>query len=1003
MNYFTKIICLLLVLFITNGNSTQAQSIQLFTEDFQTGGTTFTLNGAGPGASSGSNQWVVNNQYSGAPTYPNTMREDSTYSGTIGNAPYSSYLHIYDQPSAITNSNYDPTNQSDRFAYLTNGLCTLGMDSVHFSFFYLCDGSATAYGKVYYSADNGPWIPVGQSQYNNKYKWKYEDITNPAFSNVGNLRFGFRWENDNGPALNSQSFSIDDINIVAKYDLVNPVTITIDSVSPASVCQGTYLTVYYTLSDTLCNGTYLLELSNSSGNFPSSFTSWLINISYPQTTGQVGIQLPNGATPGSCYKVRLSRTSPEPFITGITSACFSIIACPNIITTLQPIITTDTNAVCIGSAIDVPFTSTGVFLFNTYTAELSDSNGTFPATPTVVGTFSNSATYDPSLGAQPGSVSGQVPVTAPGCNYYVRVVSSGPAATGIPWGPFCIGQCDITTNNKIDLNYCIEDCSVSPLGLNSLIPVDINTFDDTAVYNPGNLFTTQLLSSQSFAQIGSNGILGSVAAIDDTTLNVHIPCKDSLAIIGVPIGMNYMRIVGTNSTEPDNTLGSLIRVTIGAVRSTPQLITAYDYGAPYDFSLPYPWIPEKDTFCIGETVMLMFQPYNYSDMSTYKWACSGINGGNPFVSPSGANSNSLYVNLGGAGILTFKIQETSYGCVGAWSPDYSIIVLGPPNAAVSGPVIVCQGDTNTYSVPFISNTYYSWSSNNGTIVDTANNEIDVKFATTTGAHTITINALNQCGSASAIKNIQVKPYPTVSAGSDTLVCINDPVLLSTPTGTAYVYSWTDGLSTISTTQTVNVTPSASTTYTVAVTGPGGCVKTDSVKVQIQLPTQASYADSTCPNGTSTIQLTADTVGAYVWSTGATSHEILVNDTGTYTLSVNFSNSVCPRLITYEVASDACPVDINLPNVFSPNGDGNNDFFTAVLPGPFDIYDFDKFNLKIYNRWGGFVFESTDPAFKWNGFNKQGKPVSDGVYYFIVETSTNMVENKPLTGFVALTR
>lgn len=983
----------------------KAQSIQLFTEDFQSGGTSLTINGSGPGSAIGTNQWVINNQYSGAPTYPNTMRQDSTYSGTIGSAPYSSSLHIHDVPSLITNCNYNPANQSDNFAYTTDGLCTLGMDSVHFSFFYLSEGSSAAYGKVYYSANNGPWIQTGQSQYNNKYKWKYEDITIPAFSNVGNLRFGFRWENDNGASPNSVAFAIDDINIVASYDLIDPVTIAIDSVSPSSVCQGTYLTIYYTLSDTLCNGTYKIELSNSSGNFPSSFTSWVTTISYPQTTGVIGIQLPNAATPGSCYKIRISRTAPEPLITGIASVCFTILDCPNVITTMQPVVTMDTNAVCIGSAIDIPFASTGVYTFNTYTAQLSDSNGTFPTTPVVVGTFVNSGTYDPALGTPPGSVSGQVPIVPPGCDYYIRIVSSNPVAIGSQWGPFCIGECDITTNNKMDLNYCVGDCSISPLGLNSLIPIDVNTFDDTAVYNPGNLFTTQLMSSMTFAQIGSNGILGSVAAIDDTTLNIHIPCKDSLPIIGVPIGMNYMRIVGTNSSEADNTLGSLIRVTIGAIRSTPQIINSYDYGADYDFTLPYPWKPMKDTFCTGETVMLLFNPYSYSDNSTYKWICSGINGGNPFVSPSGANSNDLYVTLGGPGILTFKVQETSYGCVGAWSPIDTVVVLGPPNVLISGPAIVCQGDTNLFQVPFSDNTYYAWNSNNGTIVDTSNNEIDIKFTTTPGSHTITINSINQCGSASATKSVQVKAYPTVNANNDTIVCINESVLLSTPAGSGYTYSWSDGISAFSATRTASVAPIITTNYIVTVTGAGGCIKKDSVTIQIQSPVTVTYADSICPNGDYSIALTSDTLGTqYLWSNGgASTQQISVADTGVYTLTVNFTNAVCPKIETFNVKPNVCPVELALPNVFSPNGDGYNDFFIPIPLGAFDIYDIDKFEIKIYSRWGQLIFESADSSFKWNGNNKGGKPVSDGVYYYIAEITSKSDKPQSLTGFVTLTR
>ena len=126
---------LLFVIFVTNSLFVTAQNIQLFTEDFQNGGNSFTINGTGNGSNSGPNKWIINNNYDGTPTYPNTMPQDSTFSGTIGFAPYSYYLHIHDSVSGITNANYNPLAQSDRFAYMTSGLCTYGIDSVHFSFF----------------------------------------------------------------------------------------------------------------------------------------------------------------------------------------------------------------------------------------------------------------------------------------------------------------------------------------------------------------------------------------------------------------------------------------------------------------------------------------------------------------------------------------------------------------------------------------------------------------------------------------------------------------------------------------------------------------------------------------------------------------------------------------------------------------------------------------------------------------------------------------------------
>jgi gliding motility-associated-like protein len=1037
-----------------------AQSTLLYTENFQTGGGSFTLNGAGPGTNTGTNQWIVNNSYSGAPTYQNTYPEDSTYSGTIAFAPYSQYLHIYDAPSGITNDSYNPGVASDRFAYTSGGICTMGMDSVHLSFFYLCKGSANDYGEVYYSTNNGPWIQTGLSQYNNKYKWQYEDITLPAFANVNNIRFGFRWHNS-GASPDSVAFAIDDINVVGTF---NPgsVTLTVDSVSPNPVCQGGFLELFWHLSDTLCDGTYSIDLSDQFGNFTTT-NAWVANIYYPQTSGAFFIILPTTIPPGNCYKLRIRRTSPAPVFTGIASACFSVVICPNVITTLQPVVTFDTNAVCVGSAIDVPFYSTGVFsAANVYTAQLSDSNGVFSATPPIIGSSPDPATYDPALGSPPGTVGGQVPNVPAGCGYYIRVVSSNPPAVGAPWGPFCIGHCDIKTNNNQDLHFCVTDCSVNPQGADSLIDITVNTFNNTAVYNPGNIFETQLLSSMTFAQIGPDGILGSVAATGDTTLNIHIPCKDSLPIIGVPTGMNYMRVIATNSSVPDNSLGSLIRLTIGAPRSTAETITSYDFTT----------FAQRDTFCTGDIVALFFSPYNYSDNSTYMWSCNGINGGTPFVSPSGANSNSLYVNLGGPGILTFKVQETNYGCVGPWSPIDTIVVLGPPNVTIFGPHIVCQGDTNTYSAVFNNSTYYSWNTTGGTVVDTANNVIDMAYPNV-GTFQIQLSAINQCGTANSSINVTVKPYPTANAGNDTVVCNSTTLTLSTPTGTGYGFTWTQGSTTISNSHTVTVTPTVTTTYVVAVSVTGGCISYDTVTVFVSdLNDSTSSTPSSCTvfDGTATVipyggsgtytyawnnndtlqtatglvpgtytctitdsygcaittpvvvgsisQLNPD-AGPYV--TILTGQSTQLFGTGGYTYSwspatglscTNCQNPVASPMTTTTytltvsdtlgcIATDTVTVfvDIFCGDVFVPNAfSPNNDGQNDVLyVRGVCIKDMDFY---VFNRWGEQVFHSTDPAIGWNG-TWRGQPCENAVFTYLLKATLMDGTEQTLKGNVSL--
>ena len=80
--------------------------------------------------------------------------------------------------------------------------------------------------------------------------------------------------------------------------------------------------------------------------------------------------------------------------------------------------------------------------------------------------------------------------------------------------------------------------------------------------------------------------------------------------------------------------------------------------------------------------------------------------------------------------------------------------------------------------------------------------------------------------------------------------------------------------------------------------------------------------------------------------------------------------------------DNCP-EYSLPNVITPDLDGINDVFF-----PFPYRSIKDIDLKIYNRYGTLVFETTDRDINWNGSDqKSGELCSDGVYYYTVTINT----------------
>jgi gliding motility-associated-like protein len=76
-------------------------------------------------------------------------------------------------------------------------------------------------------------------------------------------------------------------------------------------------------------------------------------------------------------------------------------------------------------------------------------------------------------------------------------------------------------------------------------------------------------------------------------------------------------------------------------------------------------------------------------------------------------------------------------------------------------------------------------------------------------------------------------------------------------------------------------------------------------------------------------------------------------------------------------AETCPVYL-LPNVFTPNGDGKNDFW---VPFPYKFVD--HIELTVFNRWGNKVFETNDKDVMWKGTKDNGNTrLSDGPYYYI---------------------
>ncbi len=373
-------------------------------------------------------------------------------------------------------------------------------------------------------------------------------------------------------------------------------------------------------------------------------------------------------------------------------------------------------------------------------------------------------------------------------------------------------------------------------------------------------------------------------------------------------------------------------------------------------------------------------------------------------SPGGETTNSISFP---ANALQTYTATLSYGPDCVVSDAVVVDVIPLPALNFNPNNTICLGSSMALVLQPYGPGTYVWSPATGL----NNPGISNPIATPTQTTTYSVSAVNQNCTVQGSITVNVADA-NVNVGADQTICFGEPIVLTAAvTGTpADSTIWMPGHILGS---SITVSPIFTATYTATIYYGSNCTDADQVKVTVipamqlsQIEASPNPQDSICEGATVKlrIKVLSGEPERIVWTAngipipGASKDSVEVTPLGntvTYTAIVTDVNGCTAESAPVVYHTKRC---FEVPNAFTPNGDGSNDTFGPVLQGGSAIIA----KFIIFNRWGQKVFEATPAKKAWDG-RTDGKDAPSDVYVYLMVVQFGNGTEEEYHGDVTLLR